>query len=223
MSDAITEDQLRRLNNQLVAQRARLFATVLSTALAEFGIGTPIRTRHFIAQVMQETGGLRSLVESTNYTNAARLDALFRNVQGEEHAKRLIAAGPEAIGNTIYANKNGNGGVASGDGFRYRGRGFLQITGRANYRSLGELLNQPLEAQPELLGEPVPAARAAAGFWNARHINAAADADDIATVTFLVNGPARLHLKERTEWLRKAEQIWVDASSPTQPARQGDE
>jgi putative chitinase len=209
MSDPITEEQLSRLNNQLLAQRAKLFAAVLSAALVEFGITTAIRTRHFIAQVMQETGGLRSLVESTNYTNATRLDALFRNVQGEDHARRLIAAGPEAIGNTIYANKNGNGGVASGDGFRYRGRGFLQVTGRANYRSLGELLGQPLEAQPESLGEPVPAARAAAAFWQARHINAAADADDISTVTFLVNGPARLHLNERTEWLRKAEHIWI--------------
>lgn len=209
MSDPITEEQLSRLNNQLLAQRAKLFAAVLSAALVEFGITTAIRTRHFIAQVMQETGGLRSLVESTNYTNATRLDALFRNVQGEDHARRLIAAGPEAIGNTIYANKNGNGGVASGDGFRYRGRGFLQVTGRANYRSLGELLGQPLEAQPESLGEPVPAARAAAAFWLARHINAAADADDISTVTFLVNGPARLHLNERTEWLRKAEHIWI--------------
>lgn len=209
MSDPITEEQLSRLNNHLLAQRAKLFAAVLSAALVEFGITTAIRTRHFIAQVMQETGGLRSLVESTNYTNATRLDALFRNVQGEDHARRLIAAGPEAIGNTIYANKNGNGGVASGDGFRYRGRGFLQVTGRANYRSLGELLGQPLEAQPESLGEPVPAARAAAAFWQARHINAAADADDISTVTFLVNGPARLHLNERTEWLRKAEHIWI--------------
>jgi len=209
MSDLITEDQLRRLNHQLDKQRASLFAAVLGAALAEFEIGTAIRTRHFMAQVMQETGGLRSLVESTRYTNAARLDALFRNVQGEEHARRLIAAGPEAIGNTIYANKNGNGGVASGDGFRYRGRGFLQVTGRANYRSLGELLGQALEAQPDTLGEPVPAARAAAAYWKARHINAAADADDIGTVTFLVNGPARLHLKERTEWLRKAEEIWV--------------
>lgn len=208
MTEPIDGAQLRALNPTLQAARADLFAAVLNAALEPADIVSAQRVRHFLAQVMQETGGLRGLVESTNYTNAERLDQLFRNVQGVEHAKRLIAEGPEAIGNTIYANKNGNGGVDSGDGFRFRGRGFLQVTGRANYRSIGEIVKMPLEDQPELLGEPDPAAKAAATFWAMRNINAPADADDIGTVTFLVNGPARLHLEERHVWLQKAAQIW---------------
>jgi putative chitinase len=208
MAASITGADLRVLNPSLAPARADLFASVLGHALAAAGIDTPRRVRHFFAQALQETGALRGLVESTNYTNAQRLDDMFRNVQGLDHARRLIAAGPEAIGNTIYANKNGNGGVDSGDGFRFRGRGFLQVTGRANYRSIGAVVNMPLEEQPELLGEPDPAAVAAATFWQQRNINSAADADDIGTVTFLVNGPARLHLAERRVWLTKAAAVW---------------
>lgn len=201
--------QLQRLNPGLPSPRAELFAGLLSAALAAADIASPRRVRHFLAQTMQETGGLRGLVESTDYRDAARLDALFLNVQGIEHARRLIAAGPQAIGNTIYANKNGNGGVASGDGFRFRGRGYLQVTGRANYRDIGKLVGMALEDRPELLGEPEPAAAAAATFWKMRGINAAADADDISTVTLLVNGPGRLHLAERRVWLGKAAAIWA--------------
>lgn len=209
MTDLVAGAQLRQLNGKLQPPRADLFAAVLNAAFAAAAIDSPRRVRHFLAQTMEETGALNGLVESTRYSDPVRLDALFRNVQGVEHAKRLIAAGPEAIGNTIYANKNGNGGVASGDGYRYRGRGFLQVTGRANYRTIGRLVDMALEDDPDLLGQPEPAARAAAMFWKMRGINVPADVDDISAVTYLVNGPARLHLKERTDWLHKAQAIWV--------------
>jgi putative chitinase len=210
MPHLVTSDLLGRLAPSLPPPRVALFASVLDDALEREQVYTHRRIRHFLAQAMEETGALRGLVESTNYRDPVRLDQLFLNVQGVDHARRLIAAGPEAIANTIYANKNGNGGVASGDGFRYRGRGFLQITGRANYRRIGALVGMPLEDDPDLLGQPVPAAQAAAGYWKARSINVPADADDISAVTFLVNGPARLHLAERTAWLAKAKEIWAD-------------
>lgn len=205
----ISADRLRKLAPALTAERAGLYAAVLDEARALADLGTPLRVRHFLAQVAQETGAFRALIESTRYTDPVRLDKLFLNVQGVAHARRLIAAGREAIGNTIYANKNGNGGVASGDGFRYRGRGFMMVTGRANYRMVGQMADMPLEEQPELLGEPEPAARAAALFWKSRNINRAADHDDIGTVTLLVNGPARLHLAERKRFLGQAEAIWA--------------
>jgi putative chitinase len=211
MTTAIAGAQLRQLNAGLAPPRADLLASVLNTAFAAVDITSPRRVCHFLAQAMEETGGMRGLVESTDYRDPVRLDQLFYNVQGVDHARRLIAAGPEAIGNTIYANKLGNGGVASGDGYRYRGRGFLQITGRANYRSIGALVKMPLEDDPDLLGQPGPAAQAAARFWQQRQINVPADVDDVSTVTYLVNGPARLHLAERTAWLRKAEAIWGGA------------
>lgn len=205
----IAADQLRRLNPDLARERAALFATVLDQACGEADLSKHLRVCHFLAQVAEETGGFRSLVESTAYRDPARLDAIFSNVQGVDHARRLIAAGPAAIGNTIYAHKNGNGDIASGDGYRFRGRGFLQITGRANYRRVGTIVGLPLEQEPEQLGEPGPAAHAAAAYWQARGINTPADADDASTVTRLVNGAARLHLAQRVVWLGKAKRIWT--------------
>ncbi|MEA3031925.1 MAG: putative chitinase [Sphingomonadales bacterium] len=208
MTVTITAEGLKKINPNLLDERARLYASVLEAVRPLADLSTGIRVRHFIAQIAQETGGFRALVESTRYTKPDRLDALFKNVQGPEHARRLVAAGPVAIGNTIYANKNGNGGVESGDGFRFRGRGFMMVTGRANYRNVGAMAGLPLEDQPDLLGEPEPAAKAAAMFWKSRAINSAADANDISMVTFLVNGPARLHLAERRAFLATAQTIW---------------
>ena len=210
MAFNITPADLRKLKPALVETRAQLFANVLNESFVQGDITTARRCCHFMAQVMVETGGLSSLVESTSYRDARRLDELFANVQGIDHAQRLIALGAQAIGNTIYANKLGNGGIDSGDGYRFRGRGFLQVTGRDNYRNIGKIAEMPLERQPEQMGEPVPAARAAGIYWRTRNINGAADADDVSTVTLLVNGTARLHLKERRDWLAKAKSVWAN-------------
>lgn len=208
----ITAGNLKAFRGKLAPSlpdaRLTLYAAVLNSACTSNGIDSTLRIAHFIAQVAEETGCFRSLVESTNYTNEAQLDALFNNVQGVDHARRLIIAGSVAIGNTIYAHRLGNGDVASGDGYRFRGRGFLQITGRANYRRIGEMVGLPLETQPELLGEPGPAAKAAATFWKVRDINDAADANDSGAVTLLVNGPMRVGLKNREAWLARAKVIW---------------
>lgn len=209
MASLISAVQLRQLAPGLLPARAELLAAVLTNACEEAQIDTAIRICEFLGQTMVETGGFRSLIESTNYKDPVRLDALFKNVQGVDHAKRLIEAGPVAIGNTIYACKNGNGGVDSGDGYRYRGRGFLQVTGRANYRTIGNLVDMPLEQQPELLGEPEPAAKAACTFWKMRNINTPADAGDVSMVTYLVNGPMKLHLEERKKWVQSASAIWT--------------
>lgn len=208
MAAVITPEKLKKLTPDIRADRALIYAEALESVLGTGELSTPRRVRHFMAQIAHESAGFRALVESTNYTDPQRLDELFKNVQGVDHARRLVAQGPQAIGNTIYANKLGNGGPASGDGFRFRGRGFMMITGRANYREIGQLTGLPLEAQPELLGEAGKAAQAAALFWIRRRINLAADADDIDAVTLLVNGAAKLHLKERKDFLTKAKAIW---------------
>jgi len=208
MASTVTPERLKLLAPKIRPELALVYAEALEAALKSGELNKPLRVRHFMAQIAHESGGFRALVESTNYKDPARLDALFRNVQGVAHAQRLIAQGPQAIANTIYANKLGNGGPASGDGFRYRGRGFMMITGRSNYRDMAKLTGMPLEAQPQLLGEAGPAAEAAARFWEARRINLAADRDDIDAVTALVNGPAKLHLAERKAYLAKAATIW---------------
>lgn len=188
--------------------RCVLFATVLSDARGIAVLDRPLRLYNFLGQVAEETGGFSSLVESTKYSNPERLTKLFSNVHGIDHAKRLIAEGQEAIANTIYAGKLGNGDPASGDGWRFRGRGFLQITGRQNYRDFGRLIGMDLEENPEQLAQPAPAARAAALFWLKRNINTPADVDDVGMVTQLVNGGARLGLAERKAWRKKAEECF---------------
>jgi len=204
----LTGADLKRFSPTLDAARAELYASVLTTAFEAAEINTNKRLCHFLGQAGEETGGLTSLVESTRYTNAAFLAKTFSNVHGLDHANRLILLGKEAIGNTIYAGKNGNGDVDSGDGYRFRGRGFLQVTGRSNYKKIGLLTKLPLLDQPELLGQPSHAADSAAAYWKANKINIAADADDVGAVTGLVNGGARLHQAERQKWRDKAKKIW---------------
>jgi putative chitinase len=204
----IAAAELRRLAPHLKPERVALFATVLNQACGAGDIVNERRLCHFLGQSAEETGGFSGLVESTSYTDPQRLDALFKNVHGIAHAQRLIAEGPAAIANTIYAGKLGNGDPASGDGFRYRGRGFLQLTGRDNYRKIGALIGMDLEDNPDQLGEPGPAALAAGLFWKLRGINTPAEADDVAAVTKLVNGGACVGLTQRIDWHAKAKGIW---------------
>lgn len=172
-------------------------------------IDGPLRVAHFLAQIAHETGGFRSLVESTRYTKPEILVKLFRNVHGLEHAQRLVAAGPVAIGNTIYANKLGNGGVDSGDGYRFRGRGFLMNTGRAHYLEVKLSTGVDVIADPDLLGRPPVAAKAAAVFWRDQHLNAAADADSVDEATRIVNGAKMVGAEARREWAKAAKTVWT--------------
>jgi putative chitinase len=191
-----------------VAWAARC-AAALTAPCADAGIDTPRRIRHFMAQVAHETGGFRRLVESVAYKDPARLDKLFSNVHGIEHAERLVAEGPQAIACCIYANKLGNGGIESGDGFRYRGRGFLMNTGRANYQNVQRYSGLPVIDDPDQLGLPEGAAKAAAAFWKDNHLNAAADADEVDEVTRIVNGKAMEGKANRAAWADAGKAVWA--------------
>jgi putative chitinase len=204
----ITSEQLRALSPDVPLARAAQYAAALTAAVSGSTLNTPLRLRHFMAQLAWESAGFRALVENLNYRNPDVLDRTFKSVQGIDHAKRLIEAGPVAIGNLVYANKLGNGSVESGDGFRYRGRGFIMTTGRSNYASVATYSKIDVVGNPDLLGTPEQAAVAARCFWEDRHVNAAADADNVREVTRVVNGPALHGLEGRTELLTKAATIW---------------
>ncbi|AVK04277.1 chitinase family protein [Pseudomonas aeruginosa] len=98
------------------------------------------------------------------------------------------ARNPQAITDNAYAARNGNGDEVSGDGWRFRGRGLLQITGRANYRAAGAGLDQPLEQEPELLERPEFAALSAAWWWSKHGLNELADRGEFAAITRRING-----------------------------------
>jgi putative chitinase len=202
----ITAETLRKFAPKL--KNPEIHASALENARRTSSVTTPRRLCHFVGQIFVETGGFASMVENLNYRNPARLDAIFSAVRGLEDARSLIRRGAEAIANRVYANRLGNGDEASGDGWRYRGSGYKQLTGRSNYREIGDIVHMDLEGNPELAREPEAAARIAFAFWDARQCSPLADNGDVEGVTEKVNGPAKLGLAERRAATIRALGIW---------------
>ena len=169
----------------------------------EFEINTPQRVAGFLAQTSHESGGYTMLTENLNY-RAATLAACWPNrfaVLGadkkpiKENGKLVptavansIAGKPELIANLVYSSRMGNGPAESGEGWLYRGRGLKQLTGKFNYTKCSEGLGVDLVANPDLLLEPIYAARSAGWFWKTNNLSAFADAGDIKGMTKKING-----------------------------------
>mgnify|MGYP003345675457 CR=1 FL=1 len=169
----------------------------------EFEINTPQRVAGFLAQTSHESGGYTMLVENLNY-KAATLAACWPNrfaVLGpdkkpiRENGKLVptavansIAGKPELIANLVYSSRMGNGPAESGEGWLYRGRGLKQLTGKFNYTQCGAELGIDLVGNPDLLLEPLYAARSAGWFWKANNLAAFADVGDIKGMTKKING-----------------------------------
>jgi putative chitinase len=169
----------------------------------EFEINTPQRVAGFLSQTSHESGGYTMLTENLNY-KAATLAACWPNrfaVLGadkkpiKENGKNVptavansIAGKPELIANLVYSSRMGNGPAESGEGWLYRGRGLKQLTGKFNYEKCGAALGLDLVGNPDLLLEPMAAARSAGWFWKANNLSAFADANDIKGMTKKING-----------------------------------
>lgn len=175
---------------------------------AEFGVDTILRRAHFIAQIAHESGGFKRMVENLNYS-AMRIGEVWPRLAPRAHE---LAHRPEALANAAYANRLGNGDEASGDGWRYRGRGLVQLTGRENYRTMGMALGLELSANPNQAAEPEIAVRIALTFWRSRNCNDPADMDDVDAVTRLINGGTH-GLAERRALTEKAKRIFVTQSA----------
>lgn len=157
----------------------------LMAAMHRRAITTPRRVAHFLAQVGHESAGLLRLEENLNYS-ASRLLEVFEDHFSPSSAA-LYAGQPERIGNRAYANRNGNGDEASGDGYRYRGRSPVHLTGRDNYRWIGELIGVPLEAEPDRAASVEVGADIAAAYWAGRGLNLLADGNDALAVSRKLN------------------------------------
>lgn len=166
------------------------FIEPLLATFAERGIDTILRQAHFIAQYAQETGGFQWLEEKLRYTT---VDALIAATKPRWDALDADDAWgylnqPERLANRIYANRMGNGDEASGDGWKYRGRGLPHLTGRDNYRRGGIALNLDLVSHPDVLLKVEPAVRAGGWFWEENGLNELADRNDIKAITKRVTG-----------------------------------
>lgn len=202
----ITAETLRQFAPRVVD--AEVHAAALENVRQQSTVNTPRRLCHFMGQVFVETNGFTVMEENLNYRDPARLDAVFKAVKGIDDAKALIAKGKQAIANRVYANRLGNGDEASGDGWAFRGSGYMQLTGRDNYKAIGDIVKMDLVNQPELVRAPPSAARVAFAFWDANDCSALADAGDVEGITEKINGPAKLGLAERREATVHAMDIW---------------
>ena len=168
----------------------------------EFEINTPQRIAGFLAQTSHESGGYTMLTENLNY-RASTLAACWPNRFAEMVNKKpkkdakgaliptkvalSIEKKPELIANLVYSNRMGNGPAESGEGWKYRGRGLKQLTGKDNYKRCGEALGVDLVANPDLLLEPMYAARSAGWFWKVNNLSSFADNADIKGMTKKIN------------------------------------
>jgi putative chitinase len=172
----------------------------LNDAMARFDIGTAQRAAAFLAQIAEESGQFNRLEENLDY-RAERLVAVWPARFPTLEAARPYEHAPEKLANRVYALRLGNGDAAGGDGWRFRGRGLIQITGRDNYRNAAAALGRPYEEQPDLLAAPADAALSAAQFWKARGLNELADSDrDFSAITQRINGSLTGDAQRRQFW-----------------------
>lgn len=200
-----TAERLVELCPQPTNDTIQKIADCLETQAKDFGVDRLLRRAHFIAQIAHESGGFKRLVENLNYS-PSRIAQIWPRLapRADELAHR-----PEALGNAAYANKNGNGDEASRDGWRFRGRGLIQLTGRDNYSARGLSLGWDLVGSPSLAAEPDRATLIALDYWRARRCNEAADADDVLAVTKIING-STTGLADRKELTERAKGIFVE-------------
>jgi len=181
----------------------------LNLAMRKFGIDTPLRKAHFLAQVIHESGHFRYVEENLNYS-AGALRMVFRKYFPVDAMAEKYAGQPEAIANRVYANRMENGDERSGDGWRYRGRGLIQLTGRRNYRRCGNGIGANLEDYPDVVAENTfYAVTASAWYWRDNNLNWFADKDDIEEVTRAINGGLN-GLRGRHVLLEKAKKVIVE-------------
>jgi putative chitinase len=159
----------------------------LSEILPEYEITTPQRVAAFLAQCAHESGGFVFLKENLNY-KAASLRRVFPKYFTDDATAAAYAGKQEMIANRVYANRMGNGDEASGDGWRYCGRGLIQLTGKNNYTFFAASLDIPVEEASEYLQTFEGAVQSACFFWEQNKLNQWADAGDILTLTKRING-----------------------------------
>ena len=182
---------------------AEVLAPALSAAAAERQIDTARRLSHWLGQLVVESGGLQRFVENLSYS-AERLCVVWPRRFPTLASAQPFARSPEKLAEKAYGGRMGN---QPGEGFTYRGRGLIQLTGRDNYARYGQMIGKNLIAHPDLAADPATAARLAAAYWWAHGLNVLADADDIEAITRAING-GLTGLTERRAAVAKAKALF---------------
>ncbi|MBU3078496.1 glycoside hydrolase family 19 protein [Sphingomonas quercus] len=202
----VTLKQLQTLFPRAPQAGLTAFAAQAPDLFPRFGLtGGAHRIPYFLAQIAHESAGLTCTEERLSYS-AERLMAVWPGRFPTLAAARACAGQPEKLAALVYAGRMGNGPVESGDGWRYRGRGYLQITGRANYQALCAPTGIDLIADPDRAAAPDGALAVACAFWQGHGLNALSDKGDFAAVTRRINGGV-IGLEDRRNWLAKVERV----------------
>lgn len=163
-----------------------IWVQAMNTILPKYDIVTPKRLAAFLAQTAHESAGFTAVRENLNYSAKGLMKtwpARFNQATAVAYARQ-----PEKIANKVYANRMGNGDEASGDGWRYRGRGLIQTTGKANYTKLAQYIKKSLEETIEYCETVEGAVESACFYWASNNLNAIADTGDMAALTRRING-----------------------------------
>ena len=196
MNFDFTLDKLQRcIKNSKISE----WHAPLCELLPQYQINTTKRVGAWLAQCGHESGDFKLLIENLNYS-AKGLRSIFPKYFLTEEAAISYQRQPEKIANKVYSNRMGNGSEQSGEGWKFRGRGIIQITGKENYTKCSQTLygNLILLENPDLLCEIDGAIRSACWYWNSRSINGDADKEDHITVTKKING-GTIGLDDRIE------------------------
>ena len=210
----ITADQLKKICPTLKADRASSIADLINSVCPKYAINTPIRLQAFLAQIAHESGEFSIKTESMNYSTPERIVAIWPsrfNLTGEGklNAHDYIH-NAEKLGNEVYAGRMGNGTPETGDGFRYRGGGFLQITGKESYQHYADYIKKEVGETADLVRGTDEYALDSACWEYAidKKLNDEADAKDFITITKKING-GTIGLTERLKYYKLAQQIII--------------
>jgi predicted chitinase len=175
----------------------------LEKTLPRYGIvDSRGRVAHFFAQVLHESGCMRYDMENLNYS-AKALRAVFGKYFKTKADADAYARQPEKIANRVYGNRMGNGAESSGDGWKYRGRGLIQLTGKSNYRAFAKWVGDDRVIEDPDLVATEYAVHSAVFFWDKNNLNKIADKDDVVALTKRINGGVN-GLSHRKELLNNA-------------------
>ena len=177
----------------------------LNETFARFNINSAVEQAAFIGQCGHECNNFKTLEENLNYRAATLMKLWPKRFPTQEIANEY-AGKPNRIANKVYADRMGNRDEQSGDGYRFRGRGCIQLTGSTNYFNAGKALGVDFWAEPDLVATPLYAALTAGWFWDTHKLNAIADARDWTKMTKVING-GTIGLEHRIAAINKAIEV----------------